>query len=73
MNSMLNFFSQQGGPMGQYSRTGSYDHYDNRMNNGSGMYPMSTRYYRDDGMSGRRYYDDEMGNAVHMLERMKKF
>lgn len=62
---------QRRNAMGQYSRTGSYDRYDNRMNNGSGMYPMSGRYYRDDGMSGRRYYDDEMGNAIHMLERMK--
>lgn len=42
--------------MGQYSRNGSYD---NRS-----YYPMSY------GMSGRRYYDDEMGSAVHELERM---
>ena len=52
--------------MGQFSRTG--------MNNGSGHYPM---YYMNsynngyrNGMSGRRYYDDEMGNIVHKLEHM---
>jgi len=54
---------QRRNAMGQYSRTGSYDQYDNRMNNGSGTYPYT--------MSGRYYRDDEMGNVVHMLERMK--
>lgn len=49
--------------MGQYSRNG----YDNR---GSGTYPMMYPYTYRGGMSGRRYYDDEMGNAVHKLQHM---
>lgn len=62
---------QRRNAMGQYSRNGSYD---GRMNNGGsyGMYPMN--YYDDSyrmgGMSGRRYYDNEMGNIVHDLKHM---
>lgn len=67
---------QRRNAMGQYSRNGSYDGrsydmgYDNR---GSGYYPMypmnSYDNYRGE-MSGRRYYDDEMGSAVHKIEHM---
>lgn len=46
--------------MGQYTRSGTYPmNYMNSYNNG----------YRNN-MSGRRYYDDEMGNIVHKLEHM---
>lgn len=57
---------QRRNSMGQYSRNGSYD------NRGYsyGHYPMNYGMYRDGGMSGRRYYDDEMGSAVHELEQM---
>ena len=33
----------------------------------SGTYPM---YYNTNGMSGRRYYDDEKDNVIHELHRM---
>ena len=46
--------------MGQYTRSGNYPmNYMNSYNNG----------YRNN-MSGRRYYDNEMGNIVHKLEHM---
>ena len=73
---------QRRNAMGQYSRNGSYDGrgygdgYSYDMGNdgrGSGYYPMypmnSYDNYRG-GMSGRRYYDDERGNAVHKIEHM---
>ncbi len=49
--------------MGQYSRNGSYDGRMRSMNSYNDPYRMG-------GMSGRRYYDSEMGNIVHDLENM---
>lgn len=53
--------AQRRNAMGQYSRNGSYGAYPSNSYNGS---------YRRDGMSSRKYYDNEMGNAIHKLEHM---
>ena len=68
---------QRRNAMGQYSRNGSYDGRPISGNYPSlGMYPMNSYNnsyndsYRRGGMSGRRYYDNEMGNIVHKMEHM---
>ena len=72
-------------PGSEYMDQNSYGHgysyaRGNRMHNpsngrfmsrgGSGTYPMGNGpWYYDDGMSSRRYYDDEKEDAIHKLHK----
>lgn len=67
-----NSYARGGQPRNHMGRFISGTGYDNRGydNRGSGMYPMYPYTNYRNGMSGTRYYDDEMGNIVHKLEHM---